>query len=257
MGTRNPLTTVLRCGTVASDVSIMESIVPVSDNRKITMSRYNKENKNKVYFKNALYRDKLRAEMIEAFGGKCLHCGEVDPIVLVLDHINDDPGPEYAECGTSARGGYWLYRKLKEQGWPKDRFQLLCCNCNMRKEHYRRRDQMVEELGAPPEFGEPISRREARAKAGPNINNSSGFKGVLRDNGRKRWLARTIVDGKVVFFGRFVDIRDAAKAYRKGMIEMYGDSIKHLTDDDIERIYTDMQNGNTVEIDMSVTELGL
>ena len=205
----------------------------VSENRKETLRAYNKANKGRNLFQNAEFRDKLRLEMVEAYGGKCLHCGEADPIVLTLDHINDDPGPEYEWCGKSARGGYNLYRRLRREGWPKDRLQLLCFNCNMKKEHKRRRNAMIERHGPAPEIGPTISRSEARAKAKANTNNTSGFKGVLWDRQRDKWMARYRLDGRLIVIGRFSKIEDAARAYRTRMIEVFGKSAYVPTDEEI------------------------
>ncbi len=225
----------------------------VSDQRKETLKSYNKANKERILFQSAEFRDKLRLDMVEAYGGKCLHCGEADPIVLTLDHINDDPDPEYEWCGKSSRGGYNLYRRLRKEGWPKDRFQLLCFNCNMKKEHKRRRDGMVERMGPAPEIGPTISRTEARAKAKANSNNTSGFKGVLWDKQRNKWLARYRKDGKLYVIGRFRNIDDAARAYRKRIIEVFGPDAYVPTDEEI----ADLSKPTTQVIHASLEELEL
>lgn len=85
-------------------------------------------------------RKKTRNEMIQAYGGKCVHCGIDDAVVLALDHINDDGAVGRRSGGD--HGGWVFYRKLKEAGWPKDHYQLLCHNCNFRKE-YKRREYAV------------------------------------------------------------------------------------------------------------------
>jgi len=84
------------------------------------------------------YRENVRHEMIEAYGGKCVVCRENDPIVLVLDHIDDDAWED------KRVGGYNLYLQLRRQGWPKGRYQLLCHNCNFRKEYIKRRHRTID-----------------------------------------------------------------------------------------------------------------
>ena len=87
-------------------------------------------------------RDQLRAEMVIAYGGTCSHCAEADPAVLVLDHIHNDGAEE-------RRQGKWgdpFFKKLKQDGWPKGRLQLLCHNCNARKEMRRRRNNLLAKL---------------------------------------------------------------------------------------------------------------
>lgn len=96
-------------------------------------SAYRKEAKEKVNQYNAAwsakYRANLRSEMIEAYGGKCSCCGEHEHLFLQLDHIHNDGHIDRKENKTSAK----LWAKLKKAGWPKDRHQLLCANCNFGK----------------------------------------------------------------------------------------------------------------------------
>lgn len=81
------------------------------------------------------YRAQARLEALQAYGGKCQHCGEADPVALVLDHIHDDGNHERRRNG---RGGYKLALELRRAGWPQGRLQVLCHNCNYRKELARR-----------------------------------------------------------------------------------------------------------------------
>lgn len=69
-------------------------------------------------------RDKLKAEMIEAYGGECACCGETEPVFLTLDHVNDDGG------GRSRVNAETTRRRLRLAGWPKEGYRLLCFNCN-------------------------------------------------------------------------------------------------------------------------------
>jgi len=77
---------------------------------------------------------RVRADVIEAYGGKCVCCGEGTPEFLGIDHIFCDGGKERRERGLS---GATLYRELRRNGYPKDRYQLLCHNCNQAKGYYR------------------------------------------------------------------------------------------------------------------------
>ena len=89
-----------------------------------------------IYY--AGHRDRIRQEMVKAFGGKCSHCGESDPVVLVLDHINDNAKEDRKQ--NHHTGGYGFYMLLKSRSWPTAGLQLLCHNCNYRKEFFRRRN---------------------------------------------------------------------------------------------------------------------
>ena len=76
---------------------------------------------------------KLRAEMIAAYGGKCACCGETNFGFLTLDHI-EGGGREHRETVNS--GGTGIARNLKERGWPKGEFQILCYHCNCGRAHH-------------------------------------------------------------------------------------------------------------------------
>lgn len=70
---------------------------------------------------------RLRCEMIEAYGGACQCCGEVEQAFLELAHANDDGAEHRRQIG---RGSKLIYAWLKRRGWPKDGHRLLCANCN-------------------------------------------------------------------------------------------------------------------------------
>lgn len=80
------------------------------------------------------WRWNLRLEIIKEYGGKCKCCGENIPEFLTIDHIHDDGGIK-RKLKEEVKGGSF-YRWLKEHGFPKDNFQLLCMNCNFAKGHF-------------------------------------------------------------------------------------------------------------------------
>jgi len=69
---------------------------------------------------------KLKEEMIAAYGGKCACCGESEYRFMSLDHIYMDGKQHRALVGSGS--ATWM--ALKHQGWPQDRYRLLCMNCN-------------------------------------------------------------------------------------------------------------------------------
>ena len=74
--------------------------------------------------------DKLKAQVYERYGGKCVCCGETEPLFLAIDHVNDD-GAEHRRT-MATRGMANIYRFIVKAGYP-DTFQILCHNCNFAK----------------------------------------------------------------------------------------------------------------------------
>lgn len=83
-----------------------------------------------------------KADVIAAYGGKCQcsGCEVTEPKFLTIDHIFDDGAEErrrlFRESRTALKkigSGHSFYCYLKRRGYPKDRYQLLCMNCNFAK----------------------------------------------------------------------------------------------------------------------------
>ncbi len=104
-----------------------------SERQRERTRAYRRANPDKVLEYNAKWRRQffggLRTEMIATYGGKCACCGEQESIFLDLDHINNDGAADRRERGNGQRLLVWL----KANDWPRDRYQLLCCNCNQGK----------------------------------------------------------------------------------------------------------------------------
>ena len=75
-------------------------------------------------------RAQLKLEMLEAFGWKCNCCGESHPLFLTLEHKN--------RLGERATGlnSQQLYAQAKREGWPQDKYEMLCMSCNLASGHY-------------------------------------------------------------------------------------------------------------------------
>lgn len=83
--------------------------------RKIALSHY--------------YR--LQDEAIKAYGGYvCSWCGIDEPLVLSIDHIDNNGAAHRKELGFL--GGARFYKWLRDRGFPQG-FQVLCMNCNHAK----------------------------------------------------------------------------------------------------------------------------
>jgi hypothetical protein len=75
----------------------------------------------------AAHHRAVREEVLHAYGNACACCGETEPCFLHIDHMDNDG---YTERKTFGRSSLNLYRWLKRHSFPKDRYQLLCANCN-------------------------------------------------------------------------------------------------------------------------------
>jgi len=78
------------------------------------------------------YRVAMRREVITNYGGKCNCCGEDKFEFLCIDHIYND-ATEDKKRGLKANS---LLRYLIKKNFPKDRYQILCHNCNAAKQIY-------------------------------------------------------------------------------------------------------------------------
>lgn len=90
-------------------------------------SEYQKKNKEKFKQYNKAARERLRNEVINAYGGYCICCKEDKPEFLTLDHKNKDGKQHRDEIGQSS---YVLYLWAKRNKYP-DTLQLYCFNCNL------------------------------------------------------------------------------------------------------------------------------
>ena len=70
---------------------------------------------------------RLKLLTLEAYGNQCACCGEKEISFLTIDHVNDDGAAHRKEVGSGSR----FYRWLFDHELPKDRFRILCYNCNI------------------------------------------------------------------------------------------------------------------------------
>ena len=77
----------------------------------------------------------IRVEVLQAYGGKCVQCGENRFPCLEMDHINNDGAQHRKEMKING-GSNALTQWLKRNNFPSG-FQILCGNCH-RMKHYRR-----------------------------------------------------------------------------------------------------------------------
>lgn len=71
--------------------------------------------------------------MLEAYGAFC-HCPGCNATAvefLTLEHLSGGGGKH-----RKKKGAHGVYLELRKQGWPKDKYTVLCMNCNFAKGKY-------------------------------------------------------------------------------------------------------------------------
>lgn len=74
----------------------------------------------------------------------------------------------------------------------------------------------------------PASHQNNLMNRGPQVNNTSGFKGVTFDRSRGKWKAQLKKDQKMIYQARFDDKVEAAKAYNAAVKKHFGDEFAWL-----------------------------
>jgi hypothetical protein len=73
----------------------------------------------------------LKWLVIEQLGGKCACCGETTMEFLTVDHINGDGAAHRKSIANTARASsLMIYKDIRNQGFPRDKYRVLCFNCN-------------------------------------------------------------------------------------------------------------------------------
>jgi len=80
------------------------------------------------------YRLEAKLKIIEMFGGRCIVCGERNPLVLTLNHIHGYVG---VNPKNGSRRGWPLYMKIINGEESADKYDLRCYNCQIVYEFQR------------------------------------------------------------------------------------------------------------------------
>lgn len=105
--------------------------------RKVAMNQ--PEKAREQYLRK--YRS-LRRRALDRLGSCCTCCGEARGTMLQIDHIHNDG---YIERRSKKGGSSSIARKILESSDPKDKYQILCANCNHSKARNRGECQHVTE----------------------------------------------------------------------------------------------------------------
>lgn len=111
---------------------------PTTENRqKCRRCRYSASKANKSYYRRFLDKQRERGKrrkseqkqrVVEAYGGRCVCCGETIAMLLTVDHKNGGGSVHRRQLR-----GQGIYQFLINSGFPKEGYQLLCWSCNIGK----------------------------------------------------------------------------------------------------------------------------
>ena len=110
--------------------------------------RYQEENKEEIKAKAKIYRQtprakelarargrkynrRIRSEVLERLGGICVKCGFTDTRALQIDHIHGDGPADRKNIGYSVVLHLYILKLPLEEA--KEKYQVLCANCNVIK----------------------------------------------------------------------------------------------------------------------------
>lgn len=103
---------------------------------RVASKKWREGNKDKVRSNRYSTRDKLRTDVLNAYGHQCTCCGEGTREFLAIDHINNDGAEHKRSLGLKSAQAFYTW--LRTNNYPKENFQILCHNCNMAKGFYKR-----------------------------------------------------------------------------------------------------------------------
>lgn len=91
---------------------------------------YAQTHKEEFRLRAKQFRNKRRIKCFEKLGNQCVCCGETQIKFLQVDHINGGGRKE-----KLLKSGY-SFRRIELENYPKEKYQVLCSNCNWAKGIY-------------------------------------------------------------------------------------------------------------------------
>lgn len=88
--------------------------------------------------KSAEQYKKIRIDVLNLYGGKCVCCDNDNLKYLQLDHKNNDGNIERANLPATLRGGRffkYVLQQYKTSNKKRDDLQILCANCHNAKRY--------------------------------------------------------------------------------------------------------------------------
>lgn len=113
---------------------------------RIASKKWRDKNISVVQAHRYATRNKLREDVLNAYGHRCQCCGEIKRQFLCIDHINNDGAKHKRDNNLKSAQAFYTW--LRKNNYPKDNFQVLCHNCNMAKGFYGACPHNETRLGA-------------------------------------------------------------------------------------------------------------
>ena len=101
---------------------------------KLNAAAYQETHKERCRQTARIRHAQIKREALQHYSGgvpQCAICNEDDTDVLCIDHINGGGKAHRQELRTS--GGTTIFYWLRRENYPQG-YQVLCANCNMKKE---------------------------------------------------------------------------------------------------------------------------
>jgi hypothetical protein len=111
------------CRTCSRERGLAHSRKPKA---KARVAAWYQKNRDQRLAQSSALRAKHKKLVIAGYGGECECCGETRSEFLTIDHIFGDGKLER----TTTKKGLKLYLWLIKNNFPRDRYRLLCLNCN-------------------------------------------------------------------------------------------------------------------------------
>lgn len=90
------------------------------------MGKWRERNRKTLRYRSRYYTRMMRHAVLEAYGNKCICCGETKEEFLTIDHIISGRGKDDRRKWR----GVNFYLRLRKLGYPQKMFRILCWNCN-------------------------------------------------------------------------------------------------------------------------------
>jgi hypothetical protein len=135
---------------------------------------------------------------------------------IVMAHRYDELS-KFNWCACKSRDGFIAVRRTGGRLLPMH--EVICqCPDGMRPDHIN-----GDHLDNRDDNLRPATHQKNMMNRGPQKNNTSGYKGVTYDKNRNQWMAQIKFNKVHTGIGRFNSIIDAARAYDRKAIELFGD----------------------------------